>query len=480
MTNVLLLDDEAFRAIVDRAPDGIVLVDNTGRIVFINRQITELFGYEPSDLRGQRVELLMPEDRRAVHVINREIYQEHPETRPMGTGLDLVGRRRDGSTFPVEISLSVLAGRAGDLSVAVVRDVSRQKRAEEALRRSEERHRLLAEQAQDIIFRYRLRPSAAFEYISAAMTRLLGYRPEEFYVDDDLIFQITHPEDRTTLEEALGLEGPRSFALRFVHRDGQVRWFEQSISLATDSSGVVVALEGIARDVTDRRGADAERQRLMAEVERQLDRERIAGDLHDETIQSIYAVGLGLHAALADASVTKEAAIERTIEGLNSVIIELRTYMQGLSGQTAGATPESLALRVEGLIRDSGTTRWDANVAPDLGLEPAIERHVYLLVKELISNVQRHASAANASVSVRREPGSPVDRLLIQVTDDGVGFERASIPVHSFGYRSIEQRVMTLGGALAIDSAPGRGTKVRLSFPVSTPPPDGSVRAGQG
>ena len=69
------LQDEAFRVIIEDAPDGILLVDLAGRIVFANRQVTELFGYAPDELHGQRVEILIPEGKRAMHVIHREIYQ---------------------------------------------------------------------------------------------------------------------------------------------------------------------------------------------------------------------------------------------------------------------------------------------------------------------------------------------------------------------------------------------------------------------
>lgn len=277
MTDLPPLQDAAFRLIIEDAPDGILLVDQAGRIIFANRQVRELFGYEPRELIGQRVEVLMPSRKRAMHVIHREIYQERPETRPMGTGLDLAGQRKDGTEFPVEISLSRLSTVGGSFSVAAVRDVSRQRRAEEALRRSEERHRLLAEQARDVIFRYRLLPTPGFEYVSAAMQRLLGYPPEEFYVDDGLIFRVVHSEDREILERALTADGPRSFELRLRDRKGEVRWFEQGISPVVDSQGVIVALEGIARDVTERRTAEEDRSQLLLEVERQLERERIAG-----------------------------------------------------------------------------------------------------------------------------------------------------------------------------------------------------------
>jgi len=466
MDSTPALQDKAFRAIIEDAPDGILLVDRSGRIIYANHQVTEMFGYPLDEVQGQRVEILLPENKRAMHVIHREVYQEHPETRPMGSGLDLSGRRADGVVFPVEISLSLLHAGEGELAVAVVRDVSRQRRGEEALRRSEERHRLLAEQAQDVIFRYRLLPTPGFEYVSAAMTRLLGYHAEEFYVDAQLIFRVVHPEDRDLLERAFSADGPRTFSMRLRHRDGAVRWFEQSMSPVMDGQGVLVALEGIARDVTDRRASDEERRRLLSAVERQFERERIAGDLHDETIQSIYAVGLGLHAALADPSVTKEAALERTIEDLNSVIVELRTYMQGLSGQVAGSGLEPLPIRIEALVRGDTPPRWDLSIAPDLDLDPAFERHVYLLAKELISNVQRHAHARNASLAVAREGMGDQERLRIRIADDGVGFDRSRVPPTSFGFRSMEQRVGTLNGVMAVESNPGAGTTIELSLPI--------------
>src|SRR5688500_15032193 len=120
MSTQIQLDDETLRVLVEEAPDGIVLVDQGGRIAYANRQANTLFGYEPDGLRGQRVEVLLPESKRAMHVIHREIYLERPETRPMGTGLDLHGRRKDGSTFPVEISLSPLRTASGRLGAAVV------------------------------------------------------------------------------------------------------------------------------------------------------------------------------------------------------------------------------------------------------------------------------------------------------------------------------------------------------------------------
>lgn len=111
-------------AMVDAAPDGLLLVDGGGRMLVVNRQIEALFGYRRDELIGEPVEMLMPEDVRTVHRQHRARFAAHPASRPMGTGLVLLGRRRDGTEFPVEISLSPLETPDGPRTVATVRDIT--------------------------------------------------------------------------------------------------------------------------------------------------------------------------------------------------------------------------------------------------------------------------------------------------------------------------------------------------------------------
>lgn len=123
-----------FRALLEAAPDSIVLVKTDGRIVLVNAQTEVLFGYHRDELMGQPVEQLIPQRARDRHVGHRLQYQSTPKTRPMGRGLDLAGRRKDGSEFPVEISLSPMATPEGMLVISIIRDVTEQKRAAEVLR----------------------------------------------------------------------------------------------------------------------------------------------------------------------------------------------------------------------------------------------------------------------------------------------------------------------------------------------------------
>ena len=94
------------RELLEFAPDAVIGIDSSGRIVLANSRTEEVFGFKREELLGERVEILVPEGTRAAHVGHREHYFEHPRTRAMGEGLNLRARRKDGSEFPCEISLS--------------------------------------------------------------------------------------------------------------------------------------------------------------------------------------------------------------------------------------------------------------------------------------------------------------------------------------------------------------------------------------
>ena len=128
--------DELF----DSAPDGILEVDSEGRIVLLNRTAAELFGYTREELMGQTVEVLVPQVLRGAHRQHRTQYSKQPATRPMGTGLRLEGRRKDRSTFPVEISLSPTKSEGGLGVTAIIRDITERLNMEDRLRAMEEKY----------------------------------------------------------------------------------------------------------------------------------------------------------------------------------------------------------------------------------------------------------------------------------------------------------------------------------------------------
>ena len=142
----LRASENRFRSLFEFSPDAIVVTNQEGKIAEVNAHVQEVFGYDRSELLGQPIEVLIPERFRIAHPGHRADYAAHPRVRTMGAGLDLYGRRKDGSEFPVDIMLGPVAAPEGQLVLSVIRDLTQKREAEEALRRSEQENRYLEEE----------------------------------------------------------------------------------------------------------------------------------------------------------------------------------------------------------------------------------------------------------------------------------------------------------------------------------------------
>ncbi len=120
-------------ALLDSATQAIISIDRNGRIVLTNRRAQEMFGYSQEELLGEQIEILLPDSKRSTHRGDREDYFQRPRIRPMGIGMDLAGRRKDGKEFPVEVSLSYLEMPEGVFAIAFVSDISQRKQLEDQL-----------------------------------------------------------------------------------------------------------------------------------------------------------------------------------------------------------------------------------------------------------------------------------------------------------------------------------------------------------
>jgi PAS domain S-box-containing protein len=248
---------EYLKLLMESTDQGIYGIDRQGRCTFVNPSAAQMLGYHPDELIGERMHRLVHHTRSdgsPYPVEECPIYKAFEENR--GTRVDNeVLWRRDGTPIPVEYSSYPIA-REGVVEGAIVTfvDITERKRAEEKLKESEERFRLLAENAKDIIYRYRLKPTPGFEYVSPSATDLTGYTPEEHYADPELGMKLVHPDDKHILEAFL--RSPESadkvLTLRWISRDGRVIWTEQQITMFYDDQGELVAIEGIGRNITER------------------------------------------------------------------------------------------------------------------------------------------------------------------------------------------------------------------------------------
>jgi PAS domain S-box-containing protein len=261
-------DEQKFRDLLETAPDPIVIVNKSGRIQLVNAQTEKLFGYSRAELIGAPIEVLVPERLQGQHSSHREAYTQAPQPRSMGVGLELHGRRKDGTEFPVEISLSPLETAEGTLISGSIRDVTRRKWLEQEALEHQTRFRLLIDSVKD----YAIMSLDAQGLVTSWNTgaqRLKGYSEEEimgqhlsrFYPQAD----IANGKPERELQQA-AVTGHIEDQDWRVRKDGSSFWAEVAITAVHDAAGKLIGFVKITKDITARRDAEEQIQGLNSQL----------------------------------------------------------------------------------------------------------------------------------------------------------------------------------------------------------------------
>ncbi len=268
--------EKRYRALFETMTQGVVYQDASGQIISANPAAGKILGLTLDQMQGRTS---LDPRWKAVHEDGSDFPGEtHPAMVALKTGkavhnvvmgvfhpnqeeyrwidVNAVPQFKPGETKPYQV-------------YATFSDITKRKQIEQALRESEDRFRRLAENAQDIIYRYRLIPTAGFEYISSAVVAVTGYTPEEFYADPQLGIKTVHQEDRHLLDNLNQGELPAdsSTVVRWVRKDGKVIWIEARNVPILDDKGSLIAVEGIARDITERKQVEEALQQRTAQLE---------------------------------------------------------------------------------------------------------------------------------------------------------------------------------------------------------------------
>jgi PAS domain S-box-containing protein len=454
------LSDDLIWSLVDAAPDGMILADESGQIILVNRRTEELFGYERAELLGKAVEELVPERFRQIHRAHRTRYRAEPRTRPMGSGHELFGRRRDGTEFPVEISLSPLRTASELLVVASVRDISDRVAAEAERQQIRE----LLDATHDAILIFDA-DTLRFTYVNQGAIEQVGYSRDEL-----LQMTMLHlaPEfTEASLEELLapfrrGEMSSTMFTTVHRRRDGVDLPVEIILQPDTTDDGAPAAFIQLVRDISERVEIEERLRQTSEELRLLEDRERIARELHDNVIQRLFAAGMSLQAMSGIVETLDQNTARRmdaVVDELDETIREIRGAIYGLQARTARDT--GLRSRILHIVEEQRVV---------LGFEPhlrfdgvidtipaAIAEHMLAVLREALANVGRHARATAVDVTI--EAG---DDLVLRVVDNGVGIPE--VPTAGCGVRNMEARAAQVGGTFRAVSE-GSGTLVEFVVP---------------
>jgi PAS domain S-box-containing protein len=268
-------------AILEAVPDAMVITDDSGVIVFINKQTEKMFGYARDELLGKELESLMPERFKKSHRNHRSGYFSKPKTRPMGTGLALFGMKKDGTEFPVDISLSPFQTGAGMLSAASIRDVSELRHVTDNL------HRKIKELAD---FKSALDehailaitdPGGIITYVNDKFCRISKYPREELLGQDHRIINSGHHPKKFWREAwaTIGRGKVWKGEVRNRAKDGSFYWVDATIVPFLDEHGKPVQYVAIRTEITARKKAEEEREKLIEELKAALGEVKILSGL---------------------------------------------------------------------------------------------------------------------------------------------------------------------------------------------------------
>ena len=480
----IALQEQWYRGIIQSAPDGVLVADREGRIVLANRQVETMFGYEPGELLGKPVEVLVPQAMRGGHVAKREGFTDHAATRPMGLrGATLTGVRKDGSEFPIEAGLSGLPplGTWGVTVCAMIRDITSRREAEARLAAERERLQFVLDNNPVATA---ISVGGKFHYTNPKFMQMFSVRQ-----GDDALRIYADPADRDGLMEALARDGVAAGReLRLLDgRGSEIEVLSTFMRIEIDGQHGVMAW---MVDISDRKALEVATQRARdaAEQANRLKSDFLANMSHEIRTPMNSIIGMA-HLALKTELSPKQhdylTKIQSSAKHLLSIINDILDFSKVEAGKIElELVPFDLEQTLRSALAIVAEKAGEKRLELTLNLADDVPRalvgdplRINQVLINYLNNAIKFTEHGQVSVYVHTRPASAGRaRLCFEVRDTGIGlsaeqqarlfqsFQQADTSTtRRFGGSglglAISKRLAELmGGAVGVQSELGKGS----------------------
>lgn len=381
---------------------------------------------------------------------------------------------QDGPGFTVQGTVRPLRDGEGQIvgCIGICQDVTARKRAEEALRESEQRYRAIVEETTELITRFT--PELILTYVNEAYCRFLGAAREEL-LGKSLLRYVAEEHHAVTRARLAQLSAPSPIGHneeRMVTGTGEIRWLHWVNRALFDSSGRMVEIQSAGRDITEQKAAKEQIQQNQEHLKHLLDlydrdRQLISYEIHDGLAQELAGATMQFDVARQLRDTMPEAA-ERACEiGQSLLAKSLREVRRLISDLRPPILDESgVVAAIEHLVQER-RQQTDAHITFThhvvfQRLAAPLENALFRVAQESVTNAMRHSQSDTYAIRLEQDG----DQIRLEIEDWGVGFDPRCLRPDAFGLKGIQERARLLGGKATIQSAPGKGTRVVVEIPI--------------
>lgn len=495
--------EQKFCGLMESAPDAMIISDHEGKMTIINAQTEKVFGYSREELIGKSIEILIPLRFRGNHAEHRRDFLAKSDVRTMGSDREILALRKDGTEFPIEITLSPMKTETGSVAIAAVRDVTERKKSEAALRRSEERYRALFTSIDEgfcvieMLFDEHLKPvDYKFLEVNPSFEKQTGIRD----ATGKRILEIV-PGNDAFWSETYGAVALTGEPVRFIHEAKELgRWFDVYAFRLGETESRKVAI--LFTNITERKRAEEELQRAQKRLANRADQlEHMVAERTSELTRTnrqletfIYSIAHDLRAPLRSMQGFSEMLVEEAGSGLSESALDCANRINaaaqamdailrdliafsGIAGQQIELVPLDLKNLVELALASLEKQLEEKNAAVEVvGDLPNVMGHDPTLgpvLVHLIANAIRFV-APNVRPIVRLYAEPRGEFIRVWVEDNGIGIDAAHqgqifnlfTRLHGekyggtgAGLAMVKKGIERMGGQVGVESTPGQGSR---------------------